>query len=491
LSGRAPFNAKKGGKNAMFRSIRAGDFVFYDDYWSHISMNAKKLVLGMLRVDPNARMSAKEALETEWMTTKDEVLRRQSLDKGLMEIVSFNARRRLKGAIGAVMYAVGGKFWHIESVSVWRENLHVAEDSDGAIYGDCEDCKKDSESDVQSPTFESLYHLDSKLQEGISATVWEGRSVDTDRKYAIKVVTRKDLSQAEDASVLNEVSILKSLRHKHIVPLLDFLETPDHFFLVMQKCDGGDVLDKVASIDQYSEKDACQFSLGLLQAVQFMHKRGIAHRDLKPQNLLLESHEDNTNVKICDFGYAKRVHVPKSLTTLCGSLHYVAPELLKNHPYDESADIWSVGVIIYFLLAGYLPFHNKDQNELFKVIRLGKYTFDSKYWSGVSTEATSLIVHLLEVDPTTRYTATQALQLDWFKNVGESLLAKRNLAKSASGISKESSRLKSVAKSIQWLNRSKNVSSLTVDGKTKSISSLTVDGTGMEVALEELSKLHV
>ena len=81
----------------MFRAIRAGDYVFYDDYWSHISMSAKKLVLGMLHVDPNARLTAEEALNTEWMLTKDDTLRRKSLDKGLAEIISFNARRKLKG----------------------------------------------------------------------------------------------------------------------------------------------------------------------------------------------------------------------------------------------------------------------------------------------------------------------------------------------------------------------------------------------------------
>jgi serine/threonine protein kinase len=131
------------------------------------------------------------------------------------------------------------------------------------------------------------------------------------------------------------------------------------------------------------------------------------------------------------------------------------------------------------------PFHNKNQNDLFKVIRLGKYTFDATYWSGVSTEATSLIVHLLEVDPSTRYTATQALQSDWIKNVEESLLAKRSLAKSVSGIKGESSRLKTVAKTIQWLNRSKNSRPL------KNISSLTVEYGGTEVDLEQLSKLNV
>jgi len=459
LSGRAPFNAKKGGKNAMFRSIRAGDFVFYDDYWSHISMSAKKLVLSMMHVDPSARVTAQEALDSDWMMTKDDDLRRKSLDKSLAQIISFNARRKLKGAIGAVMYAVGGKFWDIDTTAIWREDLH---DSVKAVDGDHEEVTAET-AVVLPPTFNNLYRLKSKLQEGLVATVWEGMSVEKEKTYAIKVIERASLSQAEDAAVLNEVSILKSLRHKNIIPLRDFIEEPDCFYIIMHKCDGGDVLDRVASIEQYSEMDACQFSLGLLQAVQFMHERGIAHRDLKPQNLLLESNDDNTSVKVCDFGYAKRVHMPNSLTTLCGSLHYVAPELLKNHPYDESADMWSVGVIIYFLLAGYLPFHHKDQNELFKIIRLGKYNFDSRYWSGISKEATSLIKCLLEVGPATRCTATQALDSPWIKSMRACELERNALSNSLSGISRESNRLKNVVRSVQWLNKDKLLSSLTAD----------------------------
>lgn len=277
-SGRAPFNAKKsGGKNAMFRAIRAGDFVFYDEYWSNISMSAKKLVLSMLSTDPNTRLTAEEALKADWMQEKDENLRRKSLDKSLAEIISFNARRKLRGAIGAVMVAAGTKFWDINAVSIWREDLH---DSNRAVDGDC-DVYESGESFDAPPTFDNLYQLDSKLQNGVTATVWQGTSLETEKIYAIKVVERANLSQPEDASVLNEVSILRSLRHKNIVPLLDFFETPERFYLVMKKCNGGDVLDRVASIEQYTEKDACQFSKGLLEAVQFMHERGIAHRDLK------------------------------------------------------------------------------------------------------------------------------------------------------------------------------------------------------------------
>lgn len=248
----------------MFHAIRAGDFVFYDDYWGEISMSAKNLVLSMLRVDPAARASPQEVLDSEWMQSNDDFLERRKLSKSLAEITSFNARRRLKGAIGAVMYAVGTKFWDIDTAAIWRDSGY---DSDEAVDGDgCGFLESYKDETVNlPPTFGNLYKLESKLQQGVSATVWQGTSTASSKKYAIKVIKREGLSQAEDAAVLSEVSILKSLHHKNIVPLRDFFEEPDCFYLVLQKCDGGDVLDRVASIDQYSEKDAMHFSQGLLR----------------------------------------------------------------------------------------------------------------------------------------------------------------------------------------------------------------------------------
>lgn len=269
-SGRPPFSFQKNNKNEMYRSIRAGDFVFYEDYWGHISMKAKKLVLSMLVVDPKSRLSAREVLNDEWMQAKDELLMNQRLDKSLVHIISFNARRKLKGAMSAVMFATKGTFWDIETTAIWRENMHTASATGTELNS------------INSfSLFNQLYSLDSKMREGVYATMWRGTSTETGTTYAIKVVKRENLNPLEDAAVLNEVSILKSLRHGHIIPLLDFIETPECFYLVMEKCNGGDVLDKVASIAQYSEKDACQLSKGLLDAVQYMHDRGIAHRDLK------------------------------------------------------------------------------------------------------------------------------------------------------------------------------------------------------------------
>lgn len=462
LSGRAPFSMNRGGKNAMFYRIRAGDYVFYNSYWSDVSINARKLVLSMLQVDPKARVSAKEALESDWMSMQGEDLKHRSLDNSLREIISFNARRKLKGAISAVMVAVSGKFWDIETTSMYRESLF---DSNGAINGDCERDKPEiqtsNSADVYGgdivaspysgapPTFDTLYTLDAKFKRGKYDTVWQGKSLETEKVYDIKVVEREHLSLADEGSVLNEVAMLKSLRHKYIVPLLDFFEDPDRFYLVMKKCSGGDVLDRVASLKQYSEKDARELAKGLMEAVEFIHGRGIAHRDLKPQNLLLETDCSNTAIQITDFRDAKRVHMPQSLTTLCGSLYYVAPELLKNHPYDETADNWSCGVILYFLLSGHLPFTGQDQQELFNNIRLGRYSFDDKYWCGISEEAVTLIKHLLDVDPSNRYTATQALQTDWINNADDAALGRRSLCRSRSSIAEQSS-VKDVMRAAHW-----------------------------------------
>eukprot|EP00804_Cyclotella_cryptica_P020574 CCRYP_003415-RA/>CCRYP_003415-RA protein AED:0.07 eAED:0.07 QI:146/0.85/0.75/1/1/0.87/8/1457/521 len=284
LSGRAPFSIdkKKGGKNAMFYKIRAGDYVFYNSYWKHISLKARKLVLSMMQVDPKRRVSAAEALQSEWITADDDDLRRLSLEPSLREIISFNARRKLKGAIGAVMVAAGAKFWDISSAAIWRDNLF---DSDEAVDGECE-CEEENPPDSydtfssdsspypsKPPTFESLYQLGTKIEASKNVTTWRGKSLETEKVYTIKIVDRLELSLAEEGAVLNEVAILKSLRHKHIVNLLDFFEDPRYFYLVMHRCSGGDVLDRVSSLNYYSEKDARELSQGLLSAVEFMHQR--------------------------------------------------------------------------------------------------------------------------------------------------------------------------------------------------------------------------
>lgn len=213
---------------------------------------------------------------------------------------------------------------------------------------------------------------------------------------------------------MNEVAIMKSLNHPNVLKLIDFFEESPNFYLVMELMEGGDLFDRVATKMQYKEVDARKLALSFLRAVEHIHSHCVAHRDLKPQNLLLKSIQNDCDVKVSDFSFAKRVHTPKSLLTRCGTPTYVAPEILKNHPHDEMADMWSVGVIIFVILVGYPPFIEEDQRVLFRKIRLGDYCFLEEDWSGISKEAKNLITKLLIVDPDQRWTASQALGHKWF-----------------------------------------------------------------------------
>ena len=152
-----------------------------------------------------------------------------------------------------------------------------------------------------------------------------------------------------------------------------------------------------------------------------MHERRVAHRDLKPENLLLTNDVDTT-VKLADFGFARRVKQMNGLRTLCGTPGYLAPEILERFPaYDVKCDLWSVGVILYLLLVGYLPFEDEDEDKVFEKTRNGQYDFHPTYWKTVSTEAKTLVTKLLTVNPAKRWSATEALQADWMmrKDGGE------------------------------------------------------------------------
>lgn len=144
---------------------------------------------------------------------------------------------------------------------------------------------------------------------------------------------------------------------------------------------------------------------------------------------MLKSKDDDAEIKVAGFDFACRVHTPQSLTKRCGTPTYVAPEILKNIPYDTQADMWSYGVILYVLLCGYPPFANENQSLLFEKIRLGEYdsTFRDAAWAGVSNEAKDVIRNLLVVDPLRRWTAKQALQSDWLRRSDDERIDKNDL----------------------------------------------------------------
>ncbi len=275
--------------------------------------------------------------------------------------------------------------------------------------------------------FSDKYNLGDKLGEGAFAIVkvctLKAKPVNKAQekaKYAVKIVKREGLSKDEELALRTEVSILQSCNHVNIVNCVDFYEEPKQFYIVMELCEGGELFDRIVAKVAYSELEARGIVRELLNALNYIHSRNIVHRDLKLENLLLMYKESDEDVKLADFGFACKVE-GNSLTTLCGTPGYVAPEILFHKPYGKAVDMWSIGVIIYIILGGYPPFSDPNQKKLFEQIKKGIYEFHPDYWNHISPDAKDLIRNLLVVNPQKRFTALHALNHKWLCTEDERL----------------------------------------------------------------------
>jgi serine/threonine protein kinase len=496
LSGRYPFYASSASRNhrELFRKIRAGDYVFHQKHFASVSTSAKRFVSRLLTVNVRHRYTAQQALdESDWFqASADALLRhnRHDLTSSLVGIRKFQADRRWRSTAGALRWASTAPFWNSDRVSfhqqlkAWdqqalQQMVHAAiagaPSSPGprlppeqqqqqeerlpppSAFQSAPTLGKVTESMLAKlPTlrFDDVYrrvrHLRNPSRTG-STSVWECRHVAPPHEaFDVKIVDRAQLHPADDEAVLNEVAILQALSsNRHVVQLLDFYEEDDAFYLVMEKVDGGDVFDQILQRQAYTEEDARGLIARLLRAVKGLHDVSICHRDLKPQNLLLMSSDDCTKIKVADFAFARRVHVPQSLTSRVGTPTYVAPEILKNVPHDERVDLWSVGIIAYVLLCGYPPFLEDNQQLLFEKIRSGSYQFHDPDWRTVSREAKSFIQGLLRVDPCDRWSADEALKSRWME-VPAWRLSSNQLSDSLRNLKEKKMNLRLLARAFLW-----------------------------------------
>lgn len=235
-----------------------------------------------------------------------------------------------------------------------------------------------------------------------------GELIATGEKYAIKIIDRSKCRGKEDM-IETEVNILKRIRHPNIVQLYEMYEIDNKIYLVMELVTGGELFDEIVGRGTFHEKDAAKVVQKILQAIDYLHLMGIVHRDLKPENLLLSDRTKNPSVKISDFGLSKIFDEVQLMRTACGTPGYVAPEVLRRQGYGPQVDLWSLGVITYILLCGYPPFFHQNNTELFRKIMAGRFQFDRPWWDNVSEKAKDFIKKLLVLDPTQRWTASQAL----------------------------------------------------------------------------------
>eukprot|EP01101_Sappina_pedata_P009091 TRINITY_DN5195_c0_g1_i1.p1 TRINITY_DN5195_c0_g1~~TRINITY_DN5195_c0_g1_i1.p1 ORF type:complete len:425 (-),score=193.74 TRINITY_DN5195_c0_g1_i1:216-1460(-) len=257
--------------------------------------------------------------------------------------------------------------------------------------------------------FADCYTLGKTLGRGGFAVVREAMGNQTKEMYAIKIIEKKGLKEKDMEVLRREVAIMEKLSHPGIVQLIEVFDEPEVVALVLELVKGGELFDKIVERGFYSEKDAADLIKQILTAVEYMHSNGITHRDLKPENLLC-SGDKIEKIKIADFGLSKE---GDTLQTSCGSPGYVAPEILLGEEYDNSVDVWSVGVIAYVLLCGYPPFFSDNPGELCQQIISVKYDFPDAEWSEVSDAAKDFIQKILVQNPSQRLTAAEALNHKW------------------------------------------------------------------------------
>ncbi|KAL8214102.1 hypothetical protein R6Q57_003551 [Mikania cordata] len=256
------------------------------------------------------------------------------------------------------------------------------------------------------------FEIGKLLGHGSFAKVYLARNVKTNESVAIKVIDKEKIMKGGlIAHIKREISILRRVRHPNIVQLFEVMATKGRIFFVMEYVKGGELFSKVAK-GRLKEEIARKYFQQLISAVGFCHARGVFHRDLKPENILLDEDGD---LKVSDFGLSaisEQIRDDGLFHTFCGTPAYVAPEVLGRKGYEAAkVDIWSCGVILFVLMAGYLPFHNQNIMVMYKKIYKGE--FRCPRW--FSPELTRLLKRLLDIVPETRITIPEIMENKWFK----------------------------------------------------------------------------
>lgn len=252
------------------------------------------------------------------------------------------------------------------------------------------------------------YIIDKTIGQGTYGKVKLGFHAQTKEKVAIKVIDKSTIENDRQVKrIQKEIRFLKLLSHPNIVKIYDVLETETHIFMVMEYASGGELFDYIVSHKRVKEKEARVFFRQILSALDYCHTNSVIHRDLKPENLLLD---DNKNIKIIDFGFSNTFQPNHLLNTFCGSPFYAAPEMILGKRYEgPEVDMWSLGVILFALLCGHLPFDDDDVKELYRKISSASYVTPS-YLSDQSKE---IIGRMITVHPKKRATLEEIKKHPW------------------------------------------------------------------------------
>ena len=261
------------------------------------------------------------------------------------------------------------------------------------------------------------YYLKQTLGEGAFSIVKLAIHKETQEQFACKILSKKDLVTKDlHKRFENEIRILQQLKHSNIVKLYNLYSDNFHYYIIMELCPNGELFHYILSNNYLTENDSKIIFKQIVSAVNYFHQFGIVHRDLKPENILLDS---LGKIKISDFGFSRYTQIGLLVSTTCGSPCYASPECLIGKPYDGfKNDIWSLGIILYTMVTGQLPWTKKNQNELYEQIKKVEFRIPSYF----SENLTILIKSLININPLNRPTTLEILNNPWLNNINETEL---------------------------------------------------------------------
>jgi serine/threonine protein kinase len=256
------------------------------------------------------------------------------------------------------------------------------------------------------------YQLRDVIGRGSFGTVRLAFRADQDETYACKIVPFSKLQGPSNTMAFErEIGILRQLRHPSIVRLYDLLKDSDNYYVMLEYCPGGEFQSKIGRGKPVPEEEARSYFHQILIGVDHCHSLGIAHRDLKPENVLLDA---DGHLKLSDFGFSRFFRENELSTTQCGSPIYTAPEIMSGHPYvPRSTDLWSLGVILYHIVSGRIPWKSNNKLHMWRQISAGDITFPET----LSPACLSLLRKLMALQPKDRPTVREALAHEWLEGV--------------------------------------------------------------------------
>ncbi|KAL5751096.1 hypothetical protein ACOSP7_025699 [Xanthoceras sorbifolium] len=264
------------------------------------------------------------------------------------------------------------------------------------------------------------YVLGKQLGWGQFGVIRECSDKLTGEVLACKSIAKDRLVTVDDVCGIKlEIEIMTRLSgHPNVVDLKAVYEEEDFVHLVMELCAGGELFHRLEKYGRFTENEARVIFTYLMQVVKYCHDNGVVHRDLKPENILLATTSSSSPIKLADFGLATYIKPGQNLHGTVGSPFYIAPEVLSGG-YNQAADVWSAGVILYILLSGMPPFWGKTKSKIFEAVRAADLRFPSDPWDHISASARDLIKEMLFIDPSKRLSASEVLAHSWIDDCAQ------------------------------------------------------------------------